>query len=654
MNKRLHRRFLLLLSVLVAALLGGCFGLVSGLLPQPPGGGSSTPNTSVVGVVLAPDSAADSLMTASSFSPLSFLSPVAQAFTGTVPVAGATVQALEVPSLKPIGEPVTTDSNGRYTLSGLPEGIEVIVVAVKDTGQGPLRLSTYVRNVGKNTVADADPASSLAAELLAAKFKEASDYQISEQDWLTALAAAERVLDKIVSDGGDLDFTVGGDMIAGGDMGSGVQEAFRENYPEVDGFLPQHPDMDVAHAKKLVQMLRDVGYGGNETVETRLMTYAENMQEEVVPYLDNAANALVRTLQHLRFCEDWDASDETGDSSCTYEDEDGYQSTITLSTVGDVNEDEETYTSINAIEIVGPNAAHYFAKFETTYNEIGNQISGEIEARFIDDMLGEPVEVSGMLTAVVEYNEATIDLNGEITSPVVDVLGSVHIEYRERYVEYDGFEYSVLDKALIDIMGDITFPYFNIGGGVVVVIEAFPDDEFGFFILPTEIRIGGSFYDFEEDAITSVDYLEFRLKDIDDIVNGTLRFPGFEVKYESRMDLPGSPSDELNIDLVSSQDFPAANWGFPQRNWYGGLESHVEYYRDDLTLEGIVRIAVGEETNWIELDLTSGDLDIYLTYGDGENAQGYIKLGDKVLAEIEVSGGVVMIEYRDGTFETLF
>ena len=188
---------------------------------------------------------------------------------------------LQLPNLQAFaGVVATTDKNGHYTLTGLPTGISVIIVATQKIGDTTIRLSTFVENVTNVTRADIDIATTLATEVLAKKLKDSNGgYQANSVDFETARYAAESVastypwtLENMAVGGPLFPKHLGEGLVdADGDFGN-IQ------FPEV-------PDTDIQLAKSMVQAIRNAGYSAVNTLETKLYKIAADFTEESADYL---------------------------------------------------------------------------------------------------------------------------------------------------------------------------------------------------------------------------------------------------------------------------------------------------------------------------------------------------------------------------------
>lgn len=260
---KVNRKNVFVIGVIaLAVVLGGCLGT-----PQPP----KPVVTNVSGTVVAPIAPESSIMT--------------MAASNFVPIPGATVQALELPDLNPIGNPVITDEQGRYTITGLPKGVSVIVMATKHVDGGTLRITTYVPEVREQTTANADPVTSLATEVLAERAR--NHQKITIQEWNEAQANAEAFIAEL----DEIDLRVEGSLLAG-TIGSGLTDnELGERILPPDPETEQ-PATNVDKAKAMVRALRDAGYSLERTFETQLQAHSESIELEVGPVFSNVAVGL--------------------------------------------------------------------------------------------------------------------------------------------------------------------------------------------------------------------------------------------------------------------------------------------------------------------------------------------------------------------------
>lgn len=241
--------------------LTGCFAT------KPP-----TPQTvAVTGTVAAPPSGPPSGQ------------PAATAVDHTL-VTGASVAAFGFADGKQVGTTATTDSNGRYTVSKIPKGIDVVVVAVAEAGASSgtgMRLSTLVVDASNGADGSIDGATSLGAEAWGRHY--GKGYNVAAWDFQMTLDAARAVLARL----GWLDLTPGGAFL-GLEYGGGLKEN-TDLAPVVES-VPGVINPLVGPAKEMIQDLRDAGLTIRGTYEQELTEPAETIVTEVGPYLTAVAS----------------------------------------------------------------------------------------------------------------------------------------------------------------------------------------------------------------------------------------------------------------------------------------------------------------------------------------------------------------------------
>jgi hypothetical protein len=206
-------------------------------------------------------------------------------------VANATVRAFIWPNLTNAIATASTGANGRYTLQ-LPAdatGKDIVVIAEKSVTGGKLRLSNIAADVpkeGKSGV-DLDAVTTLAAEQIAKVAKNIPDLSPN------AIAVILSEVQKIVESLTQLNLVVGApDSPLPQNFGDGLQkpqqiaqvvQQVEEKVTQQQGNLPA-PTGDVAIAKSIAQMLRDLGVSMADLPNSEVMTIqnAVNEQETVL------------------------------------------------------------------------------------------------------------------------------------------------------------------------------------------------------------------------------------------------------------------------------------------------------------------------------------------------------------------------------------
>ncbi|MDI6870547.1 MAG: carboxypeptidase-like regulatory domain-containing protein [Bacillota bacterium] len=261
------------LAVVVGSLTG-CFG------------GSSTPTapsanvSQVTGTILAPEGTAVAAATRRPML-LDWFDPVAYALGVGTPLAGAKVIALNFANGTQVGTEATTDSSGRYTISNIPAGIDVLIVATKDTAAGPVRLTRLVADLAEGTSpADVDAATSVVAEAYAVNMNK--DFDLAADVVQAAVQAAAAELESVST----LDLTVGHGVIQS-TLGSGLDPAARTEVQNIVKTAVAEP------AKAMVRGLLTAGLTASGTFETEVEAEVNDFDANIIPYFQDVVNAFV-------------------------------------------------------------------------------------------------------------------------------------------------------------------------------------------------------------------------------------------------------------------------------------------------------------------------------------------------------------------------
>lgn len=691
----LRKRVLFVTTVFsIALLLAGCFSFGSSPKKVP------TPaKTSVSGVISAPQGTAG-LAEVESFSQptlagfWSFIALTAQAqeTVVNVPVRGAKVVALEVPSLKVISTTaVETDAEGRYTMTGLPEGRPVIIVATKEVADGQtIRLSTYVPKVtaNKTTDADADAATSLATEALAHRMSMRNDGAVEDSHWealwKSAHVAAQEVVALAASDPEELAtlLVVGEGAVQEGDIGAGLQEEYDRQLG-----LPEDPLSDEALARAMIQALRDAGYSIKDTLDLRLARHQEHISEELNPHLEELGRIINRGMDVIRVTEDHPNGGEFDHSLY-----DEYFRPVSGTTANydrwvvhlydfgydpEFNEHNEadyrldTYT----IERLGDN------RYKVTATKIPHDVTVEYE-NSRDSKLVSLKYVDGTITldtGVVTFTdvEATTTFReversskfflvleestykGEIRSDLFRLDGSMtyrtadDVEYCYSYWD-DYYESEVVSGPCyapateIDVDGVLETNTLTLNGHFNATAE-YRNPETGVADdapepVTAEVTFHGELIErnvdepFQLTGHLEMEWDATQAPSKTDSISGRFYFNG-------KVELPGHAPIELEITGEPVDD----------QVW----KSELRYERGDHVLEGeaIIQVAGPFEVH-LEL-VDSNDLAMVLDYTEGgEFAEGVIRKSDsdEVIADIQVGGpGIIEVTYRaSGYIESLF
>lgn len=691
----LRKRVLFVTTVFsIALLLAGCFSFGSSPKKVP------TPaKTSVSGVISAPQGTAG-LAEVESFSQptlagfWSFIALTAQAqeTVVNVPVRGAKVVALEVPSLKVISTTaVETDAEGRYTMTGLPEGRPVIIVATKEVADGQtIRLSTYVPKVtaNKTTDADADAATSLATEALAHRMSMRNDGAVEDSHWealwKSAHVAAQEVVALAASDPEELAtlLVVGEGAIQEGDIGAGLQEEYDRQLG-----LPEDPLSDEALARAMIQALRDAGYSIKDTLDLRLARHQEHISEKLNPHLEELGRIINRGMDVIRVTEDHPnggvfdhslyAEDfrPVSDATANYDRwvvhlyDFGYDPEFNEHNKADYHLD--TYT----IERLGDD------RYKVTAKKIPHNVTVEYE-NSRDSKLVSLKHVDGMIklgTGVVTFTdvEATTTFReverssefflvleestykGEIRSDLFRLDGSMtyrtadDVEYCYSY--WDDYDESEVvsgpcyaPATEIDVDGVLETNTLTLNGHFNATAE-YRNPETGVADdapepVTAEVTFHGELIErnvdepFQLTGHLEMEWDATQAPSKTDSISGRFYFNG-------KVELPGHAPIELEITGEPVDD----------QVW----KSELRYERGDHVLEGEARIQVAGPFE-VHLELVdSNDLAMVLDYKEGgEFAEGVIRKSDsdEVIADIQVGGpGIIEVRYRaSGYIESLF
>lgn len=320
-----RRLLFVLFLVAIVGVVSGCFG----------GGGGST-DTKIEGTIKAPDTYAteDTRLFL-----LRLIEPRAYAVGGDIPVSGAVVQALQLPSRTPIGPQVVTDSYGRYTIPGIPENISVVVVATKNYGTKTIRLSTYVPQVERHVKADIDKVTSIAAENLVSDMPRGK--RIDQESWDKLKHHCSLVLDNVE----EVDLVVGGELISdqfgAGLRGDSEVKKGLDYAAEVQAFLDRYQDaFKNERAAEMVSMYRNPAMVDGEYVSAEEFVTAlrnkkfinediHSIELKFAAIVGNTAGAILtatltkikegtryRTVEYLtlrRFADGWLITEHSGE-----------------------------------------------------------------------------------------------------------------------------------------------------------------------------------------------------------------------------------------------------------------------------------------------------------------------------------------------------
>lgn len=699
MNILSKKRLSLVVTVFVVALLlAGCFS-VGAPVPVP-----TPPATKVTGTIVVPEGTlGTSASTDSAFAVMSAsLRSAAQmdSVTGTVPVAGATVEAYELPSLRKLPPTAVTDEDGNYELKGLPTDTPIIIKATKkvagDGGrQEELRLSTYVPSVGKETSADVDAATSLATEALAQRISNnPSDFEADESlnnMWESARESARRIVQEL-ADSADEDglanlLVVGKGAIQPGDIGSGLDEEYDEEIG-----LPDDPMSDEGRARAMVQALRNAGYSIQDTFELRLADVYENVMDEFAPHIEEISSLIGLGMEVFLLVDqypdggvfdnlEWqweftpaDGSSPTGGKTWTVHVYENYYYEEWNPVGGELI---ETYTITrkynNEYTLTAKNVEHqitiHYNGMESLFESL--TLNAELDG-YIKLATGETVSFEDVQASTVFREEQIFDgwtpvylathqeFNGTIRSEIFTLDGSLEVEaeefpYCEAWEDHYGDEPQIeywcyAPPRFIDVSGKLELETLTVSGSFFMRADnPVPDDvlewhnpEGGAMKLTGDIELRGG-VGLEPVRMSGTLELEGHVTEPSASPYEPDEVAG-EVTFYGELEMPGYAP--MTLDIVLTVD------GMED------LTSQVTYIRGNNRLVGEATITLAEKFH-VDLYLENEDgIEIELTYVEGgENATGVIRSRNsgEELATIEAGGPeVIRVHYASGYYESLF
>ncbi len=256
--------FYVLPLVVVALAISGCGG----------GGGGGITSFSISGTVSAPNSP--------TFAPLE----------------DATVKVYLLPELTLLNIPPTrTDANGRYTLAKIPiqfAGRDLLIVAERERGGQRVRTMTLCPNAPREgtTGIDLNPYTTYAAQEVIRWMRENNRQRISPNGFAEVLRQVQEQLENRP----DLLNPIVGQTLPenlGGEIPNPTLRDIVRPIVNNQGKNLEPPQGDIAIAKGIAQMLRDmgssgVGIGDTESLrlENELVELSETLEKEVVEPLD--------------------------------------------------------------------------------------------------------------------------------------------------------------------------------------------------------------------------------------------------------------------------------------------------------------------------------------------------------------------------------
>lgn len=675
--------------VVLSFILAACGGAPTPKDPTP------TP-TKVTGRVEVPEGSVIGSVPSSRIFELSLFVATAKAAAaqGTVGLADANVQALLLPDRTPIGDPAKTDGDGYYTLTGLPRGTSVIIVATKETPAGTVRASTFVNSVQQTTEAHADPSTSLATEMLVSQLANEEIQEISPEQWNAVRQRAEKKIAELEPAAFETLLVVGGGAL-NDEIGQGVKEEYQDiaipeepeepeeptepTEPEdpVEPEEPEEPDVDaaLAQAKAMVKVLRNAGYGARETVELQLDKHRHSIETEVSPFFSQLSDAFNHFMVRL---DDLALLAAYGEDGGLYREEFAFDEWWGycyehVSPQGYVCDEFDAYfqsrftlvkrTAEPGVQLQGLNGLVYALHSEEekmTYSASGEGVDHDLTMNGtlntdqptdikLEGQFSEPdfdISVDGFLAAE-GYNDLgeagslpeQVTFFGHVKSnlSLIDLDGTLTINY-----EGSGPTVGDLQSASWDLSGTMKFPTLELSGGFM--LEVFPetgtyDGEQWVEPVLRKFEVSGRFSDgegtvfdgsFLADADVTVESLHEAVEN---------EYAPVTVSFGGLMEAPGSRTLDLDVEL---------HW--LSKHTFGGS---IEYKQGESTLFGEV-YADTSETPSIRLKLENEHgIELVLEQTDNAEAEGSIRKGDILLATVRTEFGAVMFEYIDDTSETL-
>ncbi|NPV81552.1 MAG: carboxypeptidase regulatory-like domain-containing protein [Firmicutes bacterium] len=648
-----------LFAVIVIS-LSGCFG----------GSSPSAPQSNVIslsGTVTAPSGTPVAFVQPSFFDRLvRLVESVAYAGVNGNPVQGARVVATNFADGKQVGTIASTNSNGIYTISRVPKGIDVVIIATKEVNvagtKKQIRLSALIPNAGNQSsiTPDIDAVSTIAAETWGKRRGEGID--ILTEDVRSTYDAARKYADSHPS----IDLTVGGSLI-GENYGAGLQEG--ANADEVENSVPSTINPAVAPAKAIVQDLRDAGLTVKGTYEEQIKLQKENIEQKVAPYLTAvgdylqaihpyALNGNLFTLEPGEYTEEkvyttYAANPEgaykTGTWKVTME-KGLVKGLIGEYTVSSLYESPASGVSVPksvTFKIIDPKNASltFFGKLTMNYADmnmvipdspqqitISMPISGHLEFTLQDPkqvLLVNATTFKGDYSG--EFNSdgspKQVSFNGLFTSSAITASGKLDIKHEENSggsISFDG----TITTATAIIKGSLSIEH-SIEQSSVKANAEFKDRK----VTPTVLD--GSF----NLTISNANAFHFEQPISQN------NWPMGIVEFDGSVKAPGHPEVEAEICIKTNE--------------YQVFSSDVHYGHGASTLDGTITynggsgVATMAFKNQAKLVVS---IDVSGLNQPGQaKATGTIKdSSSKLLAQITTDKGIIKVTYEDGSFETLF
>lgn len=275
--KRVKLIFSVLLLLGISLILSGCQG---GGCSNPATTTSST-TTTITGTVYVPSQYDGQVVVASTKGPwerfLAMVSPRAAAGTGDIPLKQAKVTIINfADGIAYSNITATTDDNGRYTLSGVPNGVDVVVVVIAELNTGgQIRLTRVLADTSGPVTADVDSGSSLASESLGLLL--AKGRNLTREEVATEMVASHDAAEAMKAENVSIDLKVGGELLKV-KFGDGI--VLDQNKPDyykfivvVVGSLPSDVAgiTDEVRARAFIHDLRNTGVALTAPVNQKMM-----------------------------------------------------------------------------------------------------------------------------------------------------------------------------------------------------------------------------------------------------------------------------------------------------------------------------------------------------------------------------------------------
>ena len=173
----------------------------------------------------------------------------------------------------------TTDENGNYEITGVEEGIDLIIVASKiiNDGDDTLRTSTAIADFNSNLSKNINTSTSLVAEVLAKKMGENENFTLNQLN--SAESLAENKVDNMSVE--EKDLTIGGQLLKY-NFGQGLRDAKKTLENEIaNEFKDSLGDADVDFNIETTSINLIAKIKGSITAE------GENVTEVIVDWGDS-------------------------------------------------------------------------------------------------------------------------------------------------------------------------------------------------------------------------------------------------------------------------------------------------------------------------------------------------------------------------------